>query len=287
MARITIRGAELYFEEHGTGPETILFSHGCLLSCRQFDGQLAALRDRYRCITFDFRGQGQSEVTREGYDMESLTEDVASLIRALGCGPCHFVGSSMGGFVGMRLAVRHASLLRSLVLVGSSASPEPSPWRFRLMTWAARLLGVRAVTPWVMPVQFGPDFLRDPQRSDEHQAWFDRIGSTSRAGATRSAGGVITRPDFSGQLSRIRVPTLIIVGEHDRATPVEEARRLHRGIADSELVVVPRAGHAVTIEEPAAVSMAIRRFLDRWPSQVQEIAGQTQTAPGTSSDGGA
>src|SRR5687767_10090204 len=143
MARVTIRGASLYYEEHGTGRETVVFAHGCLLSCRQFDEQVAAFSDRYRCVAFDFRGHGQSQVTRAGYDMDGLTEDAAGLVRALGCAPCHFVGCSMGGFVGMRLAVRHADLLRSLVLAGSSASPEPRPWRFRLMCWAARVLGVR------------------------------------------------------------------------------------------------------------------------------------------------
>jgi pimeloyl-ACP methyl ester carboxylesterase len=275
MARITIRGADLYFEEHGAGPEAIVFAHGCLLSCRQFDGQLATFQDRYRCIAFDFRGQGQSEVTRKGYDMDSLTEDVASLIRALGCSPCHFVGCSMGGFVGMRLAVRHADLLRSLTLVGSSASPEPSAWRFRLMCWTAWLLGVRAVTPWVMPVQFGPDFLRDPQRSAERQVWFERIAATSRAGAVRAAGGVIARPDFAAPLSQVRVPTLIVVGEADRATPLAEARRLQRGIAGSELVVVPRAGHAVAIEQSVAVSQALGQFLERRHAHDQEIAAQT------------
>ncbi|QDU24121.1 alpha/beta fold hydrolase [Urbifossiella limnaea] len=263
MARVTIRGADLYFEEHGTGAEVIVFAHGCLLNCRQFDAQLAAFRGRYRCIAFDFRGQGRSQVTRRGYDMDSLTEDAAGLIRALGGAPCHFVGSSMGGFVGMRLAVRHAELLRSLVLVGSSASPEPSPWRFRLMSWAARLLGVRAVTPGVMPVQFGPHFLRDPRRDDERRAWFERIATASRAGAVRSAGGVISRPDFTGQLGRVRVPTLIVVGEDDRATPPEEARRMHAGIAASDLVIIPQAGHAVVVEQPAAVNQAVQRFLER------------------------
>jgi pimeloyl-ACP methyl ester carboxylesterase len=263
MARIAIRGADLYFEEHGTGSGAIVFAHGCLLNCRQFDGQVAALRDRYRCVAFDFRGQGQSEVTPDGYDMDNLAEDAAALIQSLGCAPCHFVGCSMGGFVGMRLAVRHADLLRSLALVGSSASPEPSAWRFRLMSWAARLLGVRAVAPWVMPVQFGPNFLRAPERSDERRVWFERMAAMNRAGAARAAGGVIRRTDFSGRLGEIGMPTLIVVGEEDRATPLEEAGRLHHGIAGSELVVVPGAGHAVAIEQPTTVARSIGEFLVR------------------------
>ncbi|MBF6592693.1 MAG: alpha/beta hydrolase [Ktedonobacterales bacterium] len=103
MPTSIVNGARLYYEEHGAGPETILFAHGLLWSGRMFDAQVAALRDRYRCVTFDFRGQGQSEVTRGGYDMETLTEDTAALIATLGAAPCHFAGLSMGGFVGLRL----------------------------------------------------------------------------------------------------------------------------------------------------------------------------------------
>src|SRR5687767_2024240 len=101
MPHMTINGVSLYYEEQGAGPEAIVFAHGCLLNCRMFDGQVAALKERYRCIRFDFRGQGQSEVTRSGYDMDTLTEDAVALIGQLGCAPCHFLGFSMGGFVGM------------------------------------------------------------------------------------------------------------------------------------------------------------------------------------------
>jgi len=68
MPLIRVNGAALYYEEHGTGPETIVFAHGLLWSCRMFDAQVALLKEHYRCVAFDFRGQGQSEVTRSGYD---------------------------------------------------------------------------------------------------------------------------------------------------------------------------------------------------------------------------
>lgn len=82
----------------------LFFSHGLLMSCRMFDDQVAHFQDRYRCIVYDHRGQGQSEVTANGYDMETVYADAAALITALDAAPCHFVGLSMGGFVGMRLA---------------------------------------------------------------------------------------------------------------------------------------------------------------------------------------
>ena len=110
-------------------------------------------------------------VQNDAEDPSATASSLAALIRSLGCVPCHWVGASMGGFVGMRLAVRHPSLLRSLTLVGSSVTPEPHPWRYRMLNLMARCLGVRAVTRLIMPVQFGPRFLQDPARVQDRQTW--------------------------------------------------------------------------------------------------------------------
>ena len=126
MPTIQTNGANLYYQEHGSGDETIVFAHGLLCNSNMFNRQIDALKSRYRCIAFDFRGQGKSEVTANGYDMETLTLDTVELIQKLNCGPCHFVGLSMGGFVGLRLAIRHAHLLKSLTVIDSSAGTEPS-----------------------------------------------------------------------------------------------------------------------------------------------------------------
>ena len=112
MAVMEINGARIYYEESGAGPETLVFSHGLLMSGEMFSEQVKAFSGRYRCVSYDHRGQSRSEVTDSGYDMDSLTEDAATLIRRLDCGPCHFAGLSMGGFVGMRLAIRYPELIR-------------------------------------------------------------------------------------------------------------------------------------------------------------------------------
>lgn len=121
MPTTKVNGAKLYYEDNGAGSQTIVFSHSLLFSCRMFDAQVEAFKNRYRCVAFDFRGQGQSEVTRYGYDMDTLSADAVALIEELNCAPCHFLGFSMGGFVGLRLAIRHPELLDSLILVDTSA----------------------------------------------------------------------------------------------------------------------------------------------------------------------
>lgn len=265
MPRIRVNGAELHYEQRGAGDETIVFAHGLLWSGRMFEPQVRRLAERYRCITFDFRGQGRSEVTRGGYDMETLTEDAAALIGAVGAAPCHFVGLSMGGFVGMRLALRYPALLRSLVLLDTSADAEPreNVPRYRALGLVARWLGMRLVAGPVMKIMFGEPFLRDPGRRAEREALRRQLLGNDRVGSTRAVRAVVDRAGVHDQLQRIRHPTLVAVGERDVATVPDKARRIHGRIAGSELVVIPRAGHTATLEEPEAVTEAIVDFLQR------------------------
>ena len=125
MPKIDINGVSIYYEDQGQGPETIVFAHGLLMSSKMFEKQIEILKEHYRCVALDFRGQGQSEVTKDGYDMDTLTTDVVELIRELDLPPCHFAGLSMGGFVGLRLGIRHPELLKSLILMNTTANEEP------------------------------------------------------------------------------------------------------------------------------------------------------------------
>lgn len=264
MPRLSVNGADLYYEEHGSGPQTIVFAHGYLFSGHMFDAQVAALQDRYRCITFDFRGQGQSAVTRDGYDMDTLAEDAAALITTLGVAPCHFVGLSMGGFVGMRLAARKPELIRSLTLLDTSADPEPAENipRYRAMARAAQLIGVRPIAPRVMPILFGRTFMTDPQRENERRAWQRTLGGNNRTGIVRALSGITDRASIYDEIASITAPTLVIVGEQDVATVPEKAQRIAGRIPGAKLVTIPDAGHSSPIEQPQAVTSAITSFLD-------------------------
>ena len=125
MPFIKLTNTKLFYEIKGKGTQTIVFGHSMLFNLRMFDDQINFLKDKYRCVSFDFRGQGKSQINTEGYDLDSLTEDIAELINVLNCKPCHFVGFSMGGMVAMRLAIKHPELLKSLVLIDTSSDKEP------------------------------------------------------------------------------------------------------------------------------------------------------------------
>ncbi len=264
MPHLQINGASIYYEEHRNGPETLVFSHGLLWSGYMFHNQIAVLKDRYRCITFDHRGQGQSEVTQSGYDIESLYKDAIALIEALGCAPCHFVGLSMGGFVGLRVGIRRPDLLKSLTIIESSSDPEAkeAARRYRMLSIVARWIGLRVVADRVMAIMFGQKFLNDPDRADLKHEWKERMVANHRIGITRAVSGIITREGITEQLDQIKAPTLIIVGDQDVATVPEKAEKMHAGIPNSKLVIIPDAGHTSTVEEPEAVTAAMADFLN-------------------------
>lgn len=271
MPKLTVNGATLWYDDQGTGEETIVFSHGLLWDGRMFEAQVAALSGRYRCITFDFRGQGRSEVTRGGYDMDTLADDAAALIGVLQAAPCHFVGLSMGGFVGMRLAARRPELIHSLVLMETSADPEPveSARQYRMLGGIVRLtgkLGMRLVMPRVMRIMFGRKFLEDPAREADRRLWRERGMANDRAGITRALRGVIERRPMHAELGKIACPTLVMVGDQDVATDPEKAERIRAAIRGARLVIIPGAGHTSSAEEPVFVNRVLTQFLAGLPA---------------------
>jgi 3-oxoadipate enol-lactonase len=157
MPNVDLNGAHIHFTDTGGDGEAIVFSHGLLFNGTMFEDQVAHFQGRYRCVTFDHRGQGQSGLTKDGYDIDTLTEDAAALIRHLGIAPCHFVGLSMGGFFGMRLAARQPELLKTLTLLNTSADLEPAENipKYRMLNIVARWIGLWAVVGRVMPIMFG------------------------------------------------------------------------------------------------------------------------------------
>lgn len=171
----------------------------------------------------------------------------------------------MGGFVGMRLAIRHPELLQSLALLETSADPEPQENipRYRLLALITRWFGPGLVANQVMQIMFGQSFLNDPERAELRAVWRLRLIANNRVGIVRAIKGVIEREGVYEELGRITLPTLIIVGEQDVATVPAKSERIHAQIPHSQLVIIPNAGHTATIEEPEAVNTALRAFFDR------------------------
>jgi 3-oxoadipate enol-lactonase len=263
MTTILINGASIYYQDSGGEGPPIVFSHGLLWDSTLFAPQIAILKERYRCVAYDHRGQGRSgDGTGNAIDMDTLASDAAALIETLELGRVHFCGLSMGGFVGMRLAINRPALIRSLVLLETSADPEPftSKLKYRLLNLIAQRFGLKIVANSVMGALFGETTLRDTSRTAEVLAWRQHLLSNRRS-IWRAVNGAMSREGVYDKLSRITTPTLVVVGEEDIATVPAMAERIAGAIRGSKLVRIPHAGHSAPVEEPDAVTSAIEEFI--------------------------
>ena len=268
MPTLTTNGVTVAYSDTGVpsarpDAPTVVFGHGLLFSGWMFSAQIAALRDAYRCVTIDWRGQGDSPPAEDGYDMDALTGDASALIEHLGVAPVHYVGLSMGGFVGQRLAARRPGLVRSLVLLDTSAEAEdPSAARKdRLLANIFRVFGLGPVRRPTMKLIFGPTFLADPGSEPTVAEWVRQISQCDRGALRRAVLAVANRTAVTSEIAAITAPTLVIVGEHDTATPPERSRVITGAIGGARLEIVPNSGHSSTIEQPDAVTSLIRSFI--------------------------
>jgi len=263
-----VNGADVHYADTGAPADrpdapVVVFGHGLLFSGWMFSHQVEALRDQYRCVTIDWRSQGHSPAARDGHDMDTLTLDLVSLLDELGLDAVHYVGLSMGGFVGLRLAARHPNRVLSLTLLNTSAGPEPSAaarqdW---LLANVYRLVGIGPVRKPVQQIMFSPFSLDDPvirARVDEWIGWLKKV---DRAGMRRAVYGVFQRLPVADEIGGIRARTLVVVGADDIPTPPDRAKEIAASIKGARLEVVPDCGHSSTVEQPEILTKLIRENL--------------------------
>jgi 3-oxoadipate enol-lactonase len=264
MPTIHVNGVDLFYKESGSGPETIVFSHGLLMDHAMFEPQRAAFEKQYRVIAYDHRAQGQSQDPGQGYDMDTLADDAAALITALNAAPCHFAGLSMGGFVGMRLAAHHPALLRTLTLMNTTATREKLPNRIKygVLAQLVKLLSPAPFTPIAVKELFGQTTRSSASRRPMLEQWTAKLRSRPRNIAP-SLLAVMNRREFTAEeLALIRCPTLIITGEDDTAQPPRNSDSMMAGIRGAKAVRIPGAGHSSSLETPEAVTAAMRELLE-------------------------
>jgi pimeloyl-ACP methyl ester carboxylesterase len=265
---LTVDGASVAYSDTGapagrTDAPVVVFGHGLLFSGWMFGAQIEALRTDYRCIAIDWRGQGDSPPARSGYDMDTLTGDAIAVIEQVVGTPVHYVGLSMGGFVGQRIAARRPDLLRSLVLLDTSADPETPRGRieYPVLAGVFRLVGPSPVRGSVEKVMLGPTFRADPRSKAIVDEWMQTLASLDRGGIRRAVLGVANRKGVADEIGGVKAPTLVVVGEHDVATKPDRSRKIAKLIPGARLQVVANCGHSSTIEQPEAITALLRSFL--------------------------
>ncbi|TYB61790.1 4-carboxymuconolactone decarboxylase [Nonomuraea sp. PA05] len=222
-------------------------------STRLWDAQLPALARTFRVLRFDLPGHGDSPTPPVGTmdDLAALVLDVAS---AEGMDTFHFAGVSIGGAIGATLAARHPGRLRSLAMICSSARfGEPGSWHDR-----AKLVRAEGTAP-LLEATARRWFAGAP-----HQALLDDLAAADPAGYAACCDA-LAGYDLRADLPKITVPTLVVAGREDPATPPAHARELADGIRDATLVELPGAAHLAPADQPERVTQALLAHLPALP----------------------
>jgi 3-oxoadipate enol-lactonase len=224
-----------------------------------FDAQVAGLADRWRTVRFDLRGHGRSPVVPGPYSIAELTADVVGLLDSLGVDRCHYLGVSLGGAIGQWLGVHHAERLSTLTICASAAQfPDPPQWPARAA--AVRAKGTAAMVPSRLGTWYTRDFVS--RQPEEAERLLDMLRNTSPEGYAGCCEAIGTF-DVRDSLGRITVPTLVLAGAEDPATPPELVRAIANGIPGARFQVVPNAAHLPNAEQPGIVNAAVADHLTR------------------------
>jgi 3-oxoadipate enol-lactonase len=264
---LTVHDCELYYTDSGgSGPPVVLL-HGFAFDGRMFDAQVEALRDRYRCITMDFRGQGRSAPARRGFQVEQQASDVLALLRNLAVPPAHLVGLSMGGYVSMRIAARHPDRVLTLSLLNTGAGPHPGRRLPEHLGLAGLMRVFGTAQPWLNDAferaLYGPPFRTDPASEPLRRQWRERWAEADVSSLLHTLTGIMRRPDFHPELADIVAPTLVLTGAFDAQHPPAHSRQIVERVSGSTYVEIPDAGHSASFEAPDAVTDAIEQHLAR------------------------
>lgn len=259
-----INRASIHYEVAGkdSGLPVVLI-HGFPFSHEMWHPQVEALSSGYRVITYDVRGHGESEVGDGQYTIELFVDDFLGLLDHLKIEKAVVVGLSMGGYIALRTIERNPERFKALVLCDTRSEADTNEGKLKR---AANIKfvkneGVERFAAEFVKAIFSPkSFETNLETVQFIQDIIEETSPTAIAGTLLALAG---RTDTTDSLSRITVPTLILVGEHDTLTPPSAAEAMHSKIPNSELHVISDAAHMSNLENPEEFNNHLLNFLSR------------------------
>jgi pimeloyl-ACP methyl ester carboxylesterase len=270
MSFIQANGARLFVQDVGRG-EPIVFVHEMAADYREWEDQVRWFSRKYRCVTYSARGYKPSDVPAnpELYGLEYAADDIAAVIDGLNLERAHVVGLSMGAYAALRFGMKYPQKAKSLVVAGvGSGSPNTDRDAFaakcRRQAEIFKTQGsvVAAQEIGVAPTRIGLK-KKDPlgwQRFVDHLGEHDPLGMAHTLTMYQASRPAIQ--SFEAELKRLEVPVFLVVGDIDDPC-LETNLYLKRTLPDARLLVYPKTGHMINLEEPAAFNEIVQQFLDR------------------------
>jgi 3-oxoadipate enol-lactonase len=261
MTVAEVNGRAIPYRDSGGTGIPVVFAHGFFMDHSMFEPQVAALRDRFRVITYDERGHGEAADEPDPYTYWDLADDLAGLLDHLGIERAVIGGMSQGGFIGLRFALRHPDRVIGLVLLDTQAGVELEEKRGEYD--AMRSVWVEDGPSELMGGMVAAIILGNyPGNPDWVAKWMVRYPT----GLGQAYEALMNRDDITDRLSEIKAPALVVHGDEDAAIPMERAEALCAGLSGCGGVVVVAGGsHSANLNRPEAVNQAIEGFLAALP----------------------
>ena len=259
--RVSLGDGSLNVVDQGSG-EVIVLVHGFPLDHSMWRGQIDALAAKYRVIAPDLRGFGQSEPTEGTLTMAAQAADLLKMLDALEItGPVVVCGLSMGGYVAMQFWKQYENRLRGLVLCDTRAMGDTPEAAANRLAMAEKVMkeGSQVAADAMLPKLFAPD--SEKSQAEIVQATKEVILKTSPATIAAAQRGMSERLDMRSTLTIMQCPTLVVCGEHDVISPVDEMNAMAEALPLSQFEVIAGAGHMSPLEKPQAFTKVLLDWL--------------------------
>ncbi|CAN5423364.1 3-oxoadipate enol-lactonase [soil metagenome] len=274
MERLQVNGISVHVDEMGSrDAPALLMSNSLAADMTMWAAQARVLARDYRVIRFDARGHGRTEATKGDYSLDLLADDILALLDKLEIDRVHFVGLSLGGMIGLLLAVRAPHRLASLVLCATSDSSVPGIWDERVKS--VRAAGVGPMVEATLERWLTPGFRA--ARPGVANAVREMIARTSADGYAGCAAA-IRDMNLKGVAERISAPTLLVAAADDPSATPETMSQLHKRIAGAHFALVENAAHLFTMEQPDRSTRILAGFLDGIGDGLERRNGGAQRA---------
>ena len=263
MARATINGQDLYYEDSGGAGDVVIFSHGFLMDHEMFAPQVDALTAAgWRVITWDERGFGETEFDGAPFTYWDSASDCLGLLDHLGVDRAVLGGMSQGGFLSLRAALTAPDRVRALILIDTQAGAESEEAKEAYGPMGEMWLSVGPVDELAEAIAHL--IIGDP---DENARWIAKWQARPKELIAEPMQCLLDREDITERLGEIRCPALVIHGTNDEGIPMDLGEVLAAGLPGAdEVVQIEGAAHAPNLTHPDPVNAAILPFLDGLPA---------------------
>jgi len=264
MTLASVNEITVYYTDTGKQEEsqTIVLVHGFPFSSEMWKGQLTHLQQmNLRIITYDIRGLGQTEVGDGQYSIELFVDDLIALLDYLKVQNAILCGFSMGGYIALRAIERNPDRFNALILCDTTSQADSNEAKIRRFN-SIKIVkdkGVSQFAEGFLKAVFTPEtFVKRPNIVDELRKI---VISNSPIGICGSLLAMAARTDTTDGLSKIQVPSLIMVGQEDAVTPPSAAQTMNDRIPNSKLQIIPNAAHMSNVENPLVFNEHLAKFV--------------------------